>query len=84
MKKSNPLLVLEETPPDKITIVAEFPRTDPDTLFDHWLKPELLRKWWPPAAELDPETHGNYHFFWPSRNWASQRDLHRVQQGQGI
>lgn len=54
---------------DPITIVADFPHTSPEELFDFWTNPELLKKWWPPETELNPTTGGSYHFSWPKQKW---------------
>jgi hypothetical protein len=57
---NKPLIVLAATPADRITIVAEFPSTTPEALFDYWIKPELLKKWWPPEVESTPEKGGAF------------------------
>ena len=62
-------LELVETARDRITIVADFPHLKPALLFDYWTSPDLLKRWWPPAAELQPALGGTYHFSWPKQNW---------------
>lgn len=57
------------TRPDRITIVADFPSLKPPQLFDYWTDPDLLRKWWPPMAELQAQNGGKYHFSWPKQDW---------------
>ena len=57
------------TDSDKMVIVAEFADSMPSTLFDYWIEPELLQKWWSPEAEIEPRTGGTYHLFWPQMNW---------------
>ena len=69
MAASRPSLELVETASDRITIVADFPNLSPIQLFDYWTSTELLTKWWPPMAELEPKNGGNYHFSWPKQNW---------------
>ncbi len=54
---------------DTLIITAEFVNRPPVQLFDYWTKPNLLQKWWPPEAEVDPQLGGMYHFFWPQMNW---------------
>lgn len=66
---SKPRLELVESARDRITIIADFPRLNPARLFDYWTNSDLLMKWWPPAAELDPKTGGTYHFSWPKQDW---------------
>ncbi len=62
-------LELVETARDRISIVADFPHLSPAILFDYWTSIDLLKKWWPPAAELQPEVGGTYHFSWPRQDW---------------
>ena len=69
MAESKPKLELVETANDRITIIADFPNLKPAQLFDYWTSTELLPKWWPPMAELEPKTGGSYHFSWPKQNW---------------
>ncbi len=69
MAPNKPLLERTETTNDRITIVAEFPRTGSTSLFDYWINPDLLKKWWPPVSELEPRVGGTYHFSWPNQNW---------------
>ena len=69
MEMSRPNLELVETARDRITIVAEFPHLSPALLFDYWTSTNLLKKWWPPSAELQPELNGTYHFSWPKQDW---------------
>jgi len=69
LTSNKPILSQTETARDKIVIVAEFPRQKPETVFDYWTTPELLKKWWPPVAELEPRLGGTYHFSWPNQDW---------------
>lgn len=55
--------------PDVLLIEADFPSTDPLTLFAYWTEPRLLQRWWPPEAEIEPYVGGSYHLSWPGRNW---------------
>jgi uncharacterized protein YndB with AHSA1/START domain len=36
-------------------------------LFAYWTRPDLLRQWWPPQAELEPRPGGAYRYWWPER-----------------
>ena len=69
MVLSRPNLELVEATRDRITITADFPHLKPAQLFDYWTNPDLLRKWWPPAAELEPKLGGTYHYSWPQQDW---------------
>jgi uncharacterized protein YndB with AHSA1/START domain len=59
-----------EQPTDKDTLVvsAEFPQQTPATVFDYWIKPDLLTQWWPPEANIEPVVGGEYRLQWPSYN----------------
>jgi len=52
-----------------IVISGRFPSYAPDLLFNFWVEPEQLQKWWPPQASVDPRVGGSYDFFWPKQNW---------------
>src|SRR5207253_4133593 len=52
VEMGRPKLELVETARDRITIVADFPHLSPAQLFDYCTSSDLLKKWWPPAAEL--------------------------------
>lgn len=54
---------------DKLVMVAEFACISPSALFNYWVVPELLQRWWPPEAEIEPGTGGAYHLFWARMNW---------------
>jgi uncharacterized protein YndB with AHSA1/START domain len=69
MATSRPKLELVGTARDRITILADFPNLSPALLFDYWTSADLLEKWWPPAAELQPALGGTYHFSWPKQDW---------------
>ena len=69
MAMTRPRLELVETARDRITIVADFPHLSPAILFDYWTRTDLLKKWWPPTAELQPEVGGTFHFSWPRQDW---------------
>jgi uncharacterized protein YndB with AHSA1/START domain len=66
---NKPSIKLTATPADGITIVAEFSSTTSEALFEYWIKPDLLKKRWPPEVELTPEKGGKYHLSWPDQNW---------------
>jgi uncharacterized protein YndB with AHSA1/START domain len=31
-----------------------YPDRSPEALFGYWVRPELLREWWPPVAVIEP------------------------------
>jgi uncharacterized protein YndB with AHSA1/START domain len=69
---------------DRLILVATFPNHTPETLFDHWIRPELLQQWWPPAAEIEPCTDGTYHLCWPERDWHLRGRYTGFQSGQRL
>src|SRR5438445_12404847 len=81
MAMGRPNLALVETARDRITIVADFPHLSPALLFDYWTRTDLLKKWWPPAAELQPELNRLYHSPWPSLCWIVRRRFSSVDDG---
>jgi uncharacterized protein YndB with AHSA1/START domain len=81
---SKPLLEKTETTPDRIAIPAEFPRMSRESLFDFWINPDQLKKWWPPVAELEPRVGGNYHFSWPSQNWHLRGKITLFKRGEKL
>lgn len=54
---------------DELVVEANFPSTDPQTLFRYWTEPTLLTQWWPQTAETDPRVEGAYHLSWPQQDW---------------
>jgi len=54
---------------DRLLITGDFPNFSAAELFDHWTKPELLAKFWPPNAAIDLRPGGYYRLEWPSTGW---------------
>ncbi len=69
MTTEKPRLQLSETGLNEISIIADFPSVDPRQLFDFWIEPGLLKKWWPPEVDLQPMVGGSFHFSWPKQEW---------------
>lgn len=65
------IVCVTDISPDNATIKlrGEFGGFTPADLFDHWVQPELLTKWWPREAKVDPRVGGEYVFAWPDQNW---------------
>jgi uncharacterized protein YndB with AHSA1/START domain len=52
----------------ELTLTGEFLDFTALGLFAYWTRPDLLRQWWPPQAELEPRLCGAYHYWWPERD----------------
>ncbi len=52
-----------------LRLKGEFEAFTARELFDHFVVPELLVKWWPQEATVDPRQGGRYEYRWPSREW---------------
>jgi uncharacterized protein YndB with AHSA1/START domain len=55
--------------PDQLVITSFFRGASGHELFQHWIVPELIARWWPQQAEIDAREGGEYHLSWPSMNW---------------
>jgi uncharacterized protein YndB with AHSA1/START domain len=68
---TDPTLTLSQISTDSnlLILIAEFPRFSPSTLFDHFINPTLLVRWWPPVAVVEPRVGGKYQFSWPAMKW---------------
>ena len=40
----------------------------PGAVYEHFVDPELLVRWWPSKAETDPQEGGEYRMFWDGPN----------------
>lgn len=58
-----------ETGPDRLEVTASLPALSTDTAFEYMIVPELLRRWWPPQAEVEPRIGCRYTFSWPEQGW---------------
>jgi uncharacterized protein YndB with AHSA1/START domain len=48
---------------------AEIAEADPARVFDYWVQPDLLVKWWPHEANTEPKSGGSYLLSWPGMGW---------------
>jgi uncharacterized protein YndB with AHSA1/START domain len=55
--------------PDRLIVKADIPKLSPEAAFTYWTRPELITKWWPQEAEIEPRLGGRYHLAWPGMNW---------------
>src|SRR5260370_35120997 len=84
MATSRPKLELVGTARDRIAILADFPNLNPALLFDYWTNADLLKKWWPPSAELEPKVGGTYHVSWPKQDWHLRGQFTLFDQGKTL
>lgn len=50
--------------PDQLIVSGDFPGFTPEELFAHWVEPELLGRWWPQMAQVEPGVGGEFRFSW--------------------
>src|SRR5579862_2107226 len=67
-----------------IRVTGDFGGFSPQELFDHWVRPELLIKWWPRGAQVDPRVGGHYTLTWPDQNWVLQGDYTAFEPGRNL
>jgi uncharacterized protein YndB with AHSA1/START domain len=60
-----------EVPSDsrRVVVVGDFPGFTPAELFEHWIDPELVARWWAPSALAEASVGGRYRFEWPEMDW---------------
>lgn len=67
MNKNSMVIVTSD--PTRIEIRARVPSLSSMELFEYFTKPELLQKWWPKLAAVEPGVGGGYRFSWPEQKW---------------
>ncbi|WP_374687973.1 SRPBCC domain-containing protein [Promineifilum sp.] len=55
---------------DHMVVAADLPDLSPRQAFDYFITPELLARWWPPEADVDARSGGEYVLRWPKMGWA--------------
>ncbi len=66
---------------DRLLLTGNFPCFTANDLFDHWTKPELLAKFWPPSSAIDLRVGGYFRFDWPDSGWYLHGHYLRVIRG---
>ncbi len=64
-----------------LELEAEFEGASPEKLYDYFTKPELLIKWWPPAAEIEMKVGGKYRLTWKDQNWTLEGTVKEFDPG---
>lgn len=54
---------------DRLVVQGDFGAFSPQELFDHFVTPSLLAKWWAPQATIEPGEGGSYKLEWPEVGW---------------
>jgi uncharacterized protein YndB with AHSA1/START domain len=67
MKPMQPPTVVP-SPEDRIVIQAEFMNTPPELLFDYFVRPTLVIRWWSPYADIHARQGGTFHYAWNDLN----------------
>jgi uncharacterized protein YndB with AHSA1/START domain len=79
-KPPPPVLREVESPGDRLVLTGDFPNLTPAQLYDHFTKPELLTKWWPPQAQVDLKPGGVYRLVWPGQ-WTLSGEVRACDPG---
>jgi uncharacterized protein YndB with AHSA1/START domain len=64
-----PAVTQMETGPEKLVVAGNFPEFPPAELYDHFTKPELLKKWWPQETDIEMRVGGKFQLSWPDPGW---------------
>jgi uncharacterized protein YndB with AHSA1/START domain len=54
----------------RLLLAADFASLRPHETFEAFTVPEILTRWWPSVAEVDPREGGSYHLSWPKEQWS--------------
>ena len=69
---------------DRLVVTGDFPGFTPESLFDGWTRPELLRRWWPQEAWVEPWVGGTYRLSWPGLGWQLRGRYHAFDRGREL
>jgi uncharacterized protein YndB with AHSA1/START domain len=64
-----------------LELECEFEGATPEKLYDYFTKPELLIKWWPPAAEIEMKVGGKYRLIWKEQDWTLEGTVKEFDPG---
>jgi uncharacterized protein YndB with AHSA1/START domain len=67
-------------PSDQLTIQADLP-ADAARVWDFFVDPALIERWWPAKAESDLRIGGAYVFAWPTQGWTLRGRYTDVEPG---
>jgi uncharacterized protein YndB with AHSA1/START domain len=69
------------SPEDRIIISVEYPNITPELLFDYFVRPPLIQRWWAPHAETNARQGGLFHFAWKDMNLHLRGQYSMVERG---
>ncbi len=66
---------------DRIIIEARFSNITPELLYDHFVRPTLVIRWWSPYADIHARQGGAFHYAWNDLNLHLRGSFHAVERG---
>jgi uncharacterized protein YndB with AHSA1/START domain len=67
LKKLHPPILLPSSS-DRLMVAAQFPSITPELLFDYFVRPALVTRWWAPVVDIHARQGGMFHYRWPDLN----------------
>ena len=68
----------------QLKLTAAFPQFSPEELFAFFTETELLQRWWPPQAAVEPRVGGAYHLSWPDMDWLLRGEITDFEPGRRL
>lgn len=69
---------------DRAVIFGDFEGFTAPELYDHFLVPELLVRWWPMVATAEATVGGSYVFMWPEQSWTLRGTYTALERGRHL
>lgn len=66
---NEPTITETDGAPDHLHLVAVLPNLSAAEAFDHFIRPELVSRWWAPVSTVELVPGGAYKLEWPAQNW---------------
>jgi uncharacterized protein YndB with AHSA1/START domain len=70
--------------PERLVVQGEFPGFTPEEMFEQWTKPELVKSWWAPEAEIGDAAGGPYVLRWPAQKWTLRGKILAWEPGKAL
>lgn len=68
----------------QLVIRAEYPNITPELLFDYFVRPNLITRWWSPVAHTHARQGGQFHFAWQEMDLHLRGQYTMVERGAGL